>query len=160
MRHARHSHPTLVFQKTQCISLAIIAQKAIFLYRRFRQVRIYAVKGFERFRRKERISKKTLVEAIDQAMSGLMDADLGGGLVKQRVARPGQGKRGGYRTIIAYQAGKRAVFLFGFAKNARDNIAPDDLALWRLIGADLLAATEKAIEAAIADGELTEVHDE
>ena len=71
----------------------------------FWQVHVYTIKGFERFRRKERISKKVLVKAIDRAMSGLIDADLGGGLVKQRVARPGQGKRGGYRTIIAYQAG-------------------------------------------------------
>ena len=123
-------------------------------------MQIYAIKGFERFRRKERISKKVLVEAIDRAIAGLIDADLGGGLVKQRVARPGQGKRGGYRTIIAYQAGKRAVFLFGFAKNAKDNIAPDDLAHWRLIGADLLAATEKAIEQAVSDNELMEVLDE
>ena len=123
-------------------------------------MQVYAIKGFERFRRKERISKKVLVEAIDRAISGLIDADLGGGLVKQRVARPGQGKRGGYRTIIAYQSGKRAVFLFGFAKNAKDNIAPDDLAHWRLIGADLLGAPEKAIEQAIADDELMEVVDE
>ena len=101
-----------------------------------------------------------LVEAIDRATSGLIDADLGGGLIKQRVARSGQGKRGGYRTIIAYRAGKRAVFLFGFAKNAKDNIATNDLAHWRLIGADLLAATEKAIEQAIADDELMEVLDE
>ena len=123
-------------------------------------MQIYAVKGFERFRRKERIAKKVLVEAIDRAISGLIDADLGGGLVKQRVARPGHGKRGGYRTIIAYQAEKRAVFLFGFAKNAKDNIAPDDLAHWRLIGADLLAATEKAIEQAVSDNELMEIRDE
>ena len=123
-------------------------------------MRIYAIKGFERFRRKERIGKKVLVEAIDRVMSGLIDADLGGGLVKQRVARRGRGKRGGYRTIIAYHAGKRAVCLFGFAKNAKDNIAPDDLAHWRLIGADVLAATEKAIEQAITDGEMTEIDDE
>ena len=121
---------------------------------------VYAIKGFERFRRKERISKKVLVEAIDAANSGLIDADHGGGLIKQRVARPGQGKRGGYRTIIAYQSGKRAVFLFGFAKNAKDNIAPDDLAHWRLIGADLMAATEKAIKQAVADDELMEIVDE
>ena len=121
---------------------------------------VYAIKGFERFRRKERISKTVLIEAINRAISGLIDADLGGGLVKQRVARPGHGKRGGYRTIIAYQAEKRAVFLFGFAKNAKDNIAANDLAHWRLIGADVLAATDKAIEQAIADDEMMEVLDE
>ena len=123
-------------------------------------MRIYAIKRFERFRRKERISKTALVEAVDRVISGLVDAELGGGLVKQRVARPGQVKRGGYRTIIAYRAGERAVFRFGFAKNAKDNIAPDDLAHWRLIGADLLAASETAIEHAIAEDEMMEILDE
>ena len=121
-------------------------------------MKIYALKGFERFRRRELIGKKVFLEAIDRATAGLIDADLGGGLVKQRVARPGQGKRGGYRTIIAYQAGNRAVFLFGFAKNARENIAANDLAHWRLIGTDVLAATEMAIEQAIADDEMTEIN--
>ena len=69
-----------------------------------------------------------LIEAIDRATPGQIDADLGGGLIKQRVARPGGGQRGGYRTIIADRAGQRAVLLFGFAKNAKDDIAPDDLA--------------------------------
>lgn len=121
---------------------------------------VYSIKGFERFRRKERISNDVLLRAIERATSGLIDADLGGGLIKQRVARPGQGKRGGYRTIIAFRAGQRAVFLFGFAKNARDNIAPEDLARWRLIGADLLKASDQAIRTAIDDNELTEVNDD
>ena len=121
---------------------------------------VYAIKGFERFRRKERLSKESLIEAVDRAESGLIDAGLGGGLIKQRVARIGQGKRGGYRTIIAYRAGERAVFLFGFAKNAKDNIAPNELAHWLLIGSDVLAATARAIEKAIADNELMEVDDE
>src|ERR1700683_1838925 len=59
---------------------------------------------------------------------GLIDADLGSGLLKQRVARAGEGRSGGYRTIIAYRAGDRAVFLYGFAKNERDNIGDDELA--------------------------------
>ena len=67
-------------------------------------MQVYVIKGFERFCRKERIRNKDLVEAIDRALRGLIDADLGGGLIKQRVARPGQGKRSGYRTIIAYRA--------------------------------------------------------
>ena len=123
-------------------------------------MQVYAIKGFERFRRKERIRNKALAEAIDRAVAGLIDADLGGGLIKQRIARPGQGKRGGYRTIIAYRAGQRAVFLFGFAKNARDNIAADDLAHWRLIGADVLEASDEAIKAATDVYELTEINDE
>jgi hypothetical protein len=75
----------------------------------------------------------------------LVGADLGGGLVKQRVARPGQGRSGGFRTIIAYHSGTRAVFLFGFAKNTRSNIDAVMLAHWQAVGADLLAASDKAI---------------
>lgn len=127
---------------------------------RMLEVRIFAIKGFERFRRKERIKSQALTEAIDRAVKALIDADLGGGLIKQRIARPGQGKRGGYRTIIAYRADQRAVFLFGFAKNERDNISPDHLVRWRLIGADLLQASENAIARAVADDELTEVQDD
>ena len=89
---------------------------------------------------------------------GLIDADLGGGLIKQRVARKGQGKSGGYRTILAYRSGERAVFLYGFAKKQRDNIEADELEDWREIGSSLLRASMEAIERAIADDELMEVY--
>ena len=91
------------------------------------------------------------------AERGLVDADLRGGLIKQRVARPGQGKSGSYRTIIAYRQGDRAVFLYGFAKNERANLDDDELAYWRQIGRGYLALNEDGIEAAVAAGELTEV---
>jgi hypothetical protein len=104
-------------------------------------VRVYTTKAFARFQRRERIDGVNLREAIDRAAKGLVDADLGDGIVKQRVARPGQGRSGGYRTIIAFRAGRRAVFLFGFAKNSQANIDVATLATWKLIGADLLAAS-------------------
>ena len=121
-------------------------------------MRIFAVKTFERFRRKERIGSEVLIEAIDRASRRSIDADLGGGLIKQRVARQGEGKRGGFRTIVAHKAGKRAIFLCGFAKNAKDNIGPDELADWRLVGADLLKASDEAIKAAVAAKEMTELY--
>ena len=74
------------------------------------------------FQKREVIDDAALTRAVANAEIGLVDADLGGGLIKQRIARFGQGKRGGYRTIIAYRQGGRAVFLFGFAKNERDNL--------------------------------------
>ena len=123
-------------------------------------MQIYATKAFQRFRRKERIKGAALIDAIDRAARGLVDADLGGNLIKQRVARPGQGKSGSYRTVIAYRTANRAVFLHGFAKNAKANIGPRELAHWQLIAADLLGATDAAIEVALADDELTEVTDE
>jgi hypothetical protein len=83
--------------------------------------------------------------------------DLGGGLIKQRVARTGQGKSGGYRTIIAYRRGDRAVFLFGFAKNERANLDDDELAYWQQVGRSYLGLDDDGLEAAIVEDELTEV---
>jgi hypothetical protein len=119
---------------------------------------VYATKSFRRFQRKERIADAMLWDAVVRADSGLIDADLGGGLIKQRVARKGQGKRGGYRTILAYRSGERAVFLYGFAKNQRDNIEADELEDWREIGSSLLRAGMEAIERAVADDEVMEVY--
>ena len=103
----------------------------------------------------------SLCEAIEQAERGLVDADLGGGLIKQRVARAGQGKRGGYRMLIAFRSKLRAVFLFGFAKNELDNIDDDQLATLRETAAVWLAADAQKIERAIKDGLLIEVrHDD
>ena len=91
------------------------------------------------------------------AEDGLVDADLGGGLIKQRVARPGQGKSGGYRTVIAYRHGDLAVFLLGFAKNERANIDDDELEELKRQARVFLGLSEDQIEAAIAEDELTEV---
>jgi hypothetical protein len=122
-------------------------------------MRVYKLKGFARFQRRERIADMALIETILAAERGLVDADLGGGLIKQRVARPGQGKSAGYRTLIAYRRGECAVFLFGFAKNERANIDDDELEEWRHIGRLYLAFDERRIGAAIAAQELAEVRD-
>ena len=98
-----------------------------------------------------------LCEAVTRAERGLVDADLGHGLIKQRVARPGQGRSGGFRTIIAYRSGHRAVFLYGFAKSRTANIADDDLRDLAAFGALLLTLNEDAIEAMIVGDELREV---
>ena len=120
-------------------------------------MRVYKIKGFARFQRHERIADTALVEAIGTAERGLVDADLGGGLIKQRIARPGQGKSGGFRTVIAYRRSQRAVFLFGFAKNERANIGDDELEEWRQIGQLYLALDEQRVEAAITAQEFMEV---
>jgi hypothetical protein len=73
------------------------------------------------------------------------------------VARPGQGKRGGFRTIIAYRRGNRAIFLFGFAKSERENLDHDELAQWQRIGRAYLGLDDEGLEAAIAADELMEV---
>jgi len=93
-------------------------------------LRIFELKGFAKFARDEKITDESLAEAIARARRGLIDVDLGGGLIKQRVARKGQGKSGGYRMIVGYRIEDRAVFLYGFAKNDRANIDPDELVSW------------------------------
>jgi len=123
-------------------------------------VQIFATKWFAKFARREGISDATLREVIERAERGSVDADLGGGLIKQRVARKGKGRSGGYRTIIAYRRARRAVFLFGFAKSTRENIEPDDLATARQTASLWLAADDVRIGQAIAEGELAEVPNE
>ena len=119
--------------------------------------RIFTLKGFARFQRKERISDASLRKAIGGVEAGLVDADLGGGLVKQRLARTGQGKSGGYRTVIAIKRGDRAVFLYGFAKNERSNIDADELEEFRRLARGFLGLTTRQIAALIAENELMEV---
>ncbi len=120
-------------------------------------MRAYKVKGFVRFQRRERIADAALVEAILAAERGLVDADLGGGLIKQRIARPGQGKSGGFRTLIAYRRSERAVFLFGVAKNERDNVDDDELETLRERGQVFLALSTGQLARLLAEGDLTEV---
>jgi hypothetical protein len=87
---------------------------------------------------------------------GLIDADLGGLLIKQRVARPGQGKRGGFRLLVGFGP-HRSVFLFGFAKNERENIEDAELKTLREIAGSFLKANDEQIAQALKDGTLIEV---
>jgi hypothetical protein len=123
-------------------------------------VRIFKTKTLARFTKRERIADESLCKAIEDAERGLVEADLGGGLIKQRVARRGQGKSGGYRMLIGFRSKLRAVFLFGFAKSELDNIDDDQLATLRETAALWIAADAQKIERALKDGLLIEVrHD-
>jgi hypothetical protein len=119
-------------------------------------VRLFKTRTFAKFARQSGIRDASLVAAIENAMRGLVDADLGGHIVKQRVARPGQGKRGGFRMLIGLRL-DLAIFLFGFAKNERENIDDDQLKDLREITASWFAADEKTIAQALKDGILLEV---
>jgi hypothetical protein len=124
-------------------------------------VRIFKTKWLSRFAWREGIADASLFEAIERAERGMIDADLGGGLIKQRVARPGQGRSGGFRTMVAYRSRTRAVFLYGFAKNERENITPDELLTAREIAATWLDVDDNRLVRAIVEGELQEItHDE
>ena len=120
-------------------------------------MRIFQNKAFIRFAKKAGIGDAVLCEAIRDAERGLIAADPGGGVIKQRIARPGQGKSGGFRTLIVFRAGARAFFVHGFAKNEKDNIGQDELVALKKLAAALLAYDDRAIARVIASGTLTEV---
>jgi len=90
-------------------------------------VRVFKTKWFSRFARNESLNHKKLAEAVREIEAGLHDGDLGGGIIKKRIARAGEGKRGGYRTLIVYQKHTRAVFVYGYAKNVQADLSPVEL---------------------------------
>jgi hypothetical protein len=106
--------------------------------------RTFKTKWFQRFARKEKIHDSALLAAVERAEKGQVDADLGGGVIKQRIARQGQGKPGGYRTIIFFLRGRRAVFVYGFLKSQRENIGPDEEKQFKEAAHHVLGLTEKA----------------
>ncbi|NBX72830.1 MAG: type II toxin-antitoxin system RelE/ParE family toxin [Alphaproteobacteria bacterium] len=120
-------------------------------------MRVFKTRHFARFARGEGLKDAQIAEAIRDAERGLIDADLGGGLIKLRVARAGKGKSGGYRTMIAYRTRKRAVFLLGFAKSRLDNIGDDQLRDLRAAAGSILALSEDEIEERLAENVLLEV---
>ncbi len=120
-------------------------------------MRIFLNRWFARFARRERIGHDGLVEAIARASRGLVDADLGGGLIKQRIARAGKGRSGGYRAIIAIRKGHKAFFIYGFAKNDQEDLDPAELAKYKQAAIDYLALTDVAIDMLCSEAKLLEL---
>ncbi len=120
-------------------------------------MKIYKNILFARFARRQRISDSALCEAIERAERGLIDADLGGGVIKQRLARPNEGRSGGFRSLILFRTTERAIFAFGFAKNQLDNISEDNLKALKLVAKTLLEHDDEQTQELVEKGELTEV---
>lgn len=120
-------------------------------------MKIFKNAWFQRFAKKEKISEEALITAIKNAQKGLIDADLGNGVIKQRIARPNQGKSGGYRSIILYLHGEKAFFVYGFAKSQKDNIRDDEKQAFKDMANHVLALTDKQIETLIANKQFFEV---
>ena len=120
-------------------------------------MRVYKNSWFVRFARKEKINDDALRDAIDRTQRGLIDADLGGGLIKQRIARVGEGKSGGYRSIIIYKSGSKAFFVFGFAKRMRENLTGPELLAYKQLAAILLPLTDTELDRQIEDEFLVEM---
>jgi hypothetical protein len=118
---------------------------------------IYKTRWFDRWARKQGLTAPALCDAVREMVNGLFDADLGGGLFKKRIARSGQGKSGGYRTLVATNKGNRWVFVYGFPKNERSNIDRDEEEALKKLAAHLLSLTAQAVTKAKQAGELIEV---
>ena len=120
-------------------------------------LRIFKTKWFDKFSSKNSIEDSTLIKAVERAKNGLIDADLGGGIIKQRIAREGQGKSRGYRSIIVINYKDRAFFVFGFPKNEQDNLCQGELLEYREMAKRLLSTTEKDLSEFLARGKLMEI---
>jgi hypothetical protein len=125
-------------------------------------VRIFKSRWFHRFARKEGIADASLREAVTRAEKGQIDAVLGGEVIKQRIARPGQGKSKGYRAIVLFRRGTwpegtRAFFVYGFAKGQRANIDADEEQQFKEAGKIVLALTEKQLAELLKRGDFVEV---
>ena len=118
---------------------------------------IYKNRWFDRWARKQGLPSSSLCAAVREMTAGLYDADLGGGLLKKRIARTGQGKSGGFRTLVATNKGARWAFVFGFPKNERSNIDKDEEQALKTLAAHLMSLTTQALDKAQRAGELIKV---
>ena len=120
-------------------------------------MKIYKSKWFVRSAKKECIADDKLCDAIANAEKGLIDADYGDGLIKQRIARPGEGKSGGYRSIILFRKGERSFFIHGFAKSDQDNIDKSDERDFKELAAVLLNASDEQLADLVESGKYQEI---
>lgn len=120
-------------------------------------MRVFKNSVFVRFAKKSGITDEALCRAVEDAEKGLIDADLGGGVIKQRVARQGEGKSGGFRTMILFRRNDRAFFVYGFAKNERANISQEELTEFKRLAAKMLSYSDAELEAAMKNKTLSEV---
>jgi len=123
-------------------------------------VRIFKSRWFQRFTRKEGIADSALRAAVVRAQNGQIDADLGGGVIKKRYARPEQGKSKGFRTIIFFRRGANAFFVYGFSKSERANISSGERDQFKEAAELVLAMTETELAVRLTRGDFVEVKSE
>jgi hypothetical protein len=120
----------------------------------FRTSQVFVTKTFARWMRKSQVTDLDILGATEEMVQGLIDANLGGYLVKKRVALQGRGKSAGARTIVATKFEQRWIFLFGFEKNERSNIDANELKVLQELAASLLDLDQQAIASAVSAGQL------
>ena len=121
-------------------------------------VRIFKNTWFARFASKEGILDGELTEAVERLEKGQADANLGGGVFKVRIARPGEGKSGGYRVIVFFRSEERTFFHYGFAKADRDNISEGELKIMKKQAKKRFAQSDEQINRQLANGTLLEIN--
>ena len=119
--------------------------------------KVFRSRPFSRWMRRAGLTDEALLHAVSEMEQGLVDADLGGGVFKKRVALPGRGKRAGARTIVATRMKERWFFLYGFEKNERTNISSAELKALQEYAKDLLGLDAAQLAAVVSTGEMTEV---
>ncbi len=134
-------------------------QLAIYITKRYIQTvrRVFKTKAFASQTKKFGLTNAALCQAVSEMQAGLVDADLGGGVVKKRVALPGRGKSGGARTLLATNRGSRWFFVFGFAKNERSNVSDIELEALKMLAHDLLSLNDSKLDQAVLGGQLMEI---
>ena len=120
-------------------------------------MKVYKNSWFRRFASKEKISDDALWDAVERAEKGQIDADLGGDVIKQRIARPESGKSKGYRSIVLFSKGGKAFFVYGFPKNKLDNIREDEKTQFKKMAKHVLSMTNEQLSQLIANGQFEEV---
>ena len=118
---------------------------------------MFTTKAFARFAAREGIDDTASCEAVPRARRGLVDADLGGGVIKDLVARKGGGRSGGFRTIVLFRWDELALFVYGFAKSSRESLRRDELETFRLLADEYLALDRTGLSAVQAVGAIIEV---
>lgn len=123
-------------------------------------MRIFKNLWFSRFAEREGIEDEELKAVVTQLEEGQINANLGGGVYKQRIARQGAGKSGGYRVIVFFRSGVRAFFVYGFAKSERDNISDTELRYFKKNAKTDLGLTDDHIQERLKKGTLQEIKEE
>ena len=119
--------------------------------------RVFKTRQFAKWIRKTDMTDDALCLAVSEMVSGLVDADLGGDVLKKRVALPGRGKRGGTRTLVATRRASRWFFVFGFEKNEQANVSHTELEALQWLAKQLLDLSGAQFEVAAQDGSLQEI---
>ena len=117
----------------------------------------FKTRPFAKWASAEGLGDDVLAFAVAEMARGLIDARLGGQVVKKRVAFAGRGKRGSARTLVAFKQDEKAFFIYGFAKSERSNVSDRELQALKLLAKELLNYPAPALADAIRGGELIEI---